>query len=152
MSKQCTKPKRKRDDLWFKDKVFTAYQADYLDAYNSDCDELNTAKVSHIATLSHYGLDALVEVYNHDNVNNNMINQAVQAMPSSEQSNILVIGSGIAGSDNSNQKRHHVINGINRSSHFWNTGTIRPESGWENSGCWLSEGAYSNRGMDDDGE
>ncbi|GJT68066.1 retrovirus-related pol polyprotein from transposon TNT 1-94 [Tanacetum coccineum] len=82
MSKQCTKPKRKRDDLWFKDKVLlvqaqtsgpiymshthttafladpgipegqatqtvithnAAYQADDLDAYDSDCDELNTA-------------------------------------------------------------------------------------------------------------
>ncbi|GJT00671.1 retrovirus-related pol polyprotein from transposon TNT 1-94 [Tanacetum coccineum] len=86
MSKQCTKPKRKRDDLWFKDKVLlvqaqangqilheeelvflvdpetaegqatqtfithnTAYQADDLDAYDSDCDELNTAKVALIA-------------------------------------------------------------------------------------------------------
>ncbi|GJV83718.1 hypothetical protein Tco_1523616 [Tanacetum coccineum] len=30
-----------------------------------------------MANLSHYGSDALVEVHNHDNVNNNMINQAV---------------------------------------------------------------------------
>ncbi|GJU94700.1 hypothetical protein Tco_1319456 [Tanacetum coccineum] len=78
----CTKPKRKRDDSWFKDKVLlvqaqasgqilheeelaflvdlgipegqaiqtvithnAAYQADDLDAYDSDCDELNTAKM-----------------------------------------------------------------------------------------------------------
>nr|GEU63809.1 retrovirus-related Pol polyprotein from transposon TNT 1-94 [Tanacetum cinerariifolium] len=83
MSKQCTKPKRKRYDAWFKDKVLlvqaqangqilheeelaflvdpeitegqatqtaithnAAYQADDLDAYDSDCDELNTAKLS----------------------------------------------------------------------------------------------------------
>ncbi|GJS70939.1 hypothetical protein Tco_0703780 [Tanacetum coccineum] len=58
--------------------------ADDLDAYNYDCDELNTAKVALMANLSHYGLDALDEVHNHDNVDNNMINQAVQAMPSSE--------------------------------------------------------------------
>nr|GEZ03029.1 hypothetical protein [Tanacetum cinerariifolium] len=32
---------------------------------------------------------ALAEVHNHDNVNNNMINQAVHAMPFSEQSNIV---------------------------------------------------------------
>ncbi|GKB46140.1 retrovirus-related pol polyprotein from transposon TNT 1-94 [Tanacetum coccineum] len=126
MSKQCTKPKRKRDDSWFKDKVLlvqaqangqilheeelafladpgiaegqatqtvithnAAYQADDLDAYDSDCDELNTAKVALMANLSHYGSDALAEVHNHDNVNNNMINQAVQAMPSSEQSNVV---------------------------------------------------------------
>ncbi|GKD59693.1 hypothetical protein Tco_1297202, partial [Tanacetum coccineum] len=68
-----------------------AYQANDLDAYDSDCDELNTTKVDLMANLSHYGSDALVEVYNHDNVDNNMINQAVQAMPSSEQSNIVVV-------------------------------------------------------------
>ncbi|GKB44661.1 retrovirus-related pol polyprotein from transposon TNT 1-94, partial [Tanacetum coccineum] len=121
MSKQCTKPRRKRDDSWFKDKVLlvqaqasgqilheeelafladpgipegqatqtvithnAAYQANDLDAYDSDCDELNTAKVALMANLSHYGSDALAEVHNHDNVNNNMINQAVQAMPSFE--------------------------------------------------------------------
>ncbi|GJZ02796.1 hypothetical protein Tco_0520757, partial [Tanacetum coccineum] len=54
-----------------------AYQADDLDVYDSDCDELNTAKVS------------LAEVHNYDNMNNNMLNQAVQAMPSSKQSNIV---------------------------------------------------------------
>ncbi|GJX95234.1 hypothetical protein Tco_0349820 [Tanacetum coccineum] len=66
-----------------------AYQADDLDAYDSDCDELNTAKVALMANLSHYGSDALAEVHNHDNMNNNMLNQAVQAMPSSEQSNVV---------------------------------------------------------------
>ncbi|GJW77963.1 integrase, catalytic region, zinc finger, CCHC-type containing protein [Tanacetum coccineum] len=98
MSKQCTKPKRKRDDSWFKDKVLlvqaqasgqilheeelafladlripkgqatyivithnAAYQTNDLDAYDSNCDELNTAKVALMANLSHYGSDALVE-------------------------------------------------------------------------------------------
>ncbi|GKG14393.1 hypothetical protein Tco_0353993, partial [Tanacetum coccineum] len=93
MFKQCTKPKRKWDDSWFKDKVLlvqaeangqilhedelafladpriqegqatqtvithnVAYQADDLDAYDFDCDELNTAKVSLMANLSHYVL------------------------------------------------------------------------------------------------
>ncbi|GJV41440.1 retrovirus-related pol polyprotein from transposon TNT 1-94 [Tanacetum coccineum] len=82
MSKQCTKPKRKRDDSWFKDKVLlvqaqangqilheeelafladpgtaegqatqtvithnAAYQADDLDAYDSDWMKINTAKL-----------------------------------------------------------------------------------------------------------
>ncbi|GJR53209.1 retrovirus-related pol polyprotein from transposon TNT 1-94 [Tanacetum coccineum] len=58
-----------------------AYQADDLDAYDSDCDELNTAKVALMANLSHYGLDVLAEVYNTDNIDNNMINQDVQARP-----------------------------------------------------------------------
>ncbi|GKA37823.1 hypothetical protein Tco_0724388 [Tanacetum coccineum] len=66
-----------------------AYQADDLDAYDSDCDELNTAKVALMANLSHYGSDALAEVHNPDNVDNNMINQGVQVMPSSEQSNVV---------------------------------------------------------------
>nr|GEZ22311.1 hypothetical protein [Tanacetum cinerariifolium] len=97
MSKQCTKPKRKIDHLWFKDKVLlvqaqengqilheeelafladlgiakgqatqpvithnATYQADDLDAYDSDCDELNTTKVTFTANLSHYGSDALL--------------------------------------------------------------------------------------------
>ncbi|GJR33224.1 hypothetical protein Tco_1109456 [Tanacetum coccineum] len=66
-----------------------AYQADDLDAHDSDCDELNTAKVALMANLSHYGSNALTKVHNHDNMNNNMLNQVVQAMPSSEQSNVV---------------------------------------------------------------
>ncbi|GJV67544.1 hypothetical protein Tco_1483053 [Tanacetum coccineum] len=126
MSRQFTKPKRKRDDSWFKEKVLlvqaqahgqilneeelafladpdipegqstqtvithnAAYQADDLDAYDSDCDELNSAKVALMANLSHYGSDALAEVHNHDNMNNNVVNQAVQMMPSSQQSNVV---------------------------------------------------------------
>ncbi|GKB91757.1 hypothetical protein Tco_0964029 [Tanacetum coccineum] len=65
------------------------YQADDLDAYDSNCDELNTAKVALMANLSYYGSDALAEVHNHDNVDNNMINQAVQAMSSSEESKVI---------------------------------------------------------------
>nr|GFA24597.1 hypothetical protein [Tanacetum cinerariifolium] len=38
-----------------------AYQADDLDAYDSDCDELNFAKVALMANLSHYGSDNLAE-------------------------------------------------------------------------------------------
>nr|GEV20759.1 hypothetical protein [Tanacetum cinerariifolium] len=126
MSEQCTKPKRKRDESWFKDKVLlvqaqangqilhekelaflvdpgiaegqatqtvitksAVYQADNLDAYDSDCDELNTAKVALMDNLSHYGLDALTEVHNPDNMDKNMINQGVQVMPSFEKSNVL---------------------------------------------------------------
>ncbi|GJY63442.1 hypothetical protein Tco_0464902 [Tanacetum coccineum] len=66
-----------------------AYQADDLDAYDSDCDELNTVKVALMANLSHYGSDALAEVHNHDNMNNNMLNQAVHVMLSSAQSNVV---------------------------------------------------------------
>nr|GEX39837.1 retrovirus-related Pol polyprotein from transposon TNT 1-94 [Tanacetum cinerariifolium] len=39
----------------------TAYQADDLDAYDSDCDEINSTKISLMANLSHYGSDNLDE-------------------------------------------------------------------------------------------
>ncbi|GJR07107.1 retrovirus-related pol polyprotein from transposon TNT 1-94 [Tanacetum coccineum] len=64
MSRQCTKPKRKRDDTWFKEKVLLVQaqaHTDDLDAYDSDCDKLNSAKVTLMANLSHYGSDALAE-------------------------------------------------------------------------------------------
>nr|GEZ79676.1 retrovirus-related Pol polyprotein from transposon TNT 1-94 [Tanacetum cinerariifolium] len=116
MSKQCTKPKRKRDAEWFKDKVLlvqaqangqvlqekelefladpgtaesssnqtvittnAAYQVDDLDAYDSDCDELNSAKISLMANLSHYGSDNLAELNNQDNKANHLIHQEMQS-------------------------------------------------------------------------
>nr|GEX83627.1 hypothetical protein [Tanacetum cinerariifolium] len=92
-NRRCTKPKRKRDEAWFKDKnVVTnhaAYQADDLDAYDSDCYELNSAKIALMANFSHYGSNNLAEVHNQDNVTNNVIYQDVQETLTSEQSNIL---------------------------------------------------------------
>ncbi|GKF37980.1 retrovirus-related pol polyprotein from transposon TNT 1-94, partial [Tanacetum coccineum] len=98
IAKQCTKPKRKRDETWFNDKVLlvkaqasgqvltkeeiafladpglpdtqtsqtvithnATYQAENLDAYDSDCDELNSAKIALMANLSRNGSDALTE-------------------------------------------------------------------------------------------
>nr|GFB12461.1 hypothetical protein [Tanacetum cinerariifolium] len=61
MSKQCTKLKRKRDEAWFKDNVL----------------------------LSHYGFDNLAEVHNPDNGTNNVLDQDVQEISISEQSNIM---------------------------------------------------------------
>nr|GEV89055.1 retrovirus-related Pol polyprotein from transposon TNT 1-94 [Tanacetum cinerariifolium] len=98
MSKQCTKPKRKRDAEWFKDKTSSnkyvvtnnaAYQTNDLDAYDFDCDELNSTKIALMANLSHYGYDNLAEVNNQDNMTNNMINQDVQEPSTSEQSTLL---------------------------------------------------------------
>nr|GFD50836.1 hypothetical protein [Tanacetum cinerariifolium] len=91
MSKQCTKPKRKRDESWFKDKLLlvqaqankqilheeelafladlgiveaqstqnvithnAVYHVDDLDAYDSDCEEINSAKITLMENLSHY--------------------------------------------------------------------------------------------------
>nr|GEZ05730.1 hypothetical protein [Tanacetum cinerariifolium] len=66
-----------------------AYQADDLDTYDSDCDEINSAKIALMVNLSHYGPDNLAEVHNPDNVTNNVIDQVVQAMPIFEQPNIM---------------------------------------------------------------
>ncbi|GKE76554.1 hypothetical protein Tco_1542674 [Tanacetum coccineum] len=64
-----------------------AYQADDLDAYDSDCDELNSAKIALMVNLSRNGSDALTEVHNPDNLAYDLINQSEQIMTSSEQSN-----------------------------------------------------------------
>ncbi|GKC15504.1 hypothetical protein Tco_1012286 [Tanacetum coccineum] len=42
--------------------------------------KITNAKFALMANLSHYGSDALAEVYNLDNLDNNMINQAVQSV------------------------------------------------------------------------
>nr|GEW60731.1 uncharacterized mitochondrial protein AtMg00810-like [Tanacetum cinerariifolium] len=92
ISKQCTKPKRKRDDARFKDKVLltvithnAAYQADDLDAYDSDCDELNTAKVALMVNLTHYSSDVFAE-YVHETQQ-----AAVQNSNSSAQQDALIL-------------------------------------------------------------
>nr|GEW25512.1 hypothetical protein [Tanacetum cinerariifolium] len=46
-----------------------AYQADDLDAYDSDCDEINSAKIALMANLSHYGLDNITEYTNESQYN-----------------------------------------------------------------------------------
>ncbi|GKC28250.1 hypothetical protein Tco_1035544 [Tanacetum coccineum] len=66
-----------------------AYQADDLDAYDSDCDEISTAKAFLMANLSSYGADVLSEVPISDNTNNDMINQSVHEMPYSESSHFV---------------------------------------------------------------
>nr|GFA97290.1 hypothetical protein [Tanacetum cinerariifolium] len=66
-----------------------AYQADDLDAYDSECDELNSAKIALMENLSHYGSDNLAEVNNHDNRANYLTHQEMQVPSTSEQSNIL---------------------------------------------------------------
>ncbi|GJX88709.1 retrovirus-related pol polyprotein from transposon TNT 1-94 [Tanacetum coccineum] len=63
------------------------YQADDLDAYDSDCDKLNTAKVSLMANLSRYGSDVLAEV--HNPATTDMMNQGGQVTSSYEQSSVV---------------------------------------------------------------
>nr|GEY80612.1 hypothetical protein [Tanacetum cinerariifolium] len=44
-----------------------AYQEDDLDAYDSDCDEINSAKIALMENLSHYGSDNLAEALGFQN-------------------------------------------------------------------------------------
>ncbi|GJZ23990.1 reverse transcriptase domain-containing protein [Tanacetum coccineum] len=66
-----------------------AYQANDLDAYDYDCGEISTAKAVLIANFSSYGSNFLSEVPYSNNTHNDMLNQSVQEMPYSEQTNIL---------------------------------------------------------------
>nr|GEY25639.1 hypothetical protein [Tanacetum cinerariifolium] len=66
-----------------------AYQGDDLDAYDLDCDELNSAKVALMANLSHYGSDNLAEVNNQHFMPNHLNHQEMQVPSTSEQSTIL---------------------------------------------------------------
>nr|GFA14412.1 hypothetical protein [Tanacetum cinerariifolium] len=82
MSKQCTKPRRKRDAELFKDKVLLVQaqangqvlQEEELEFLaDPDCDELNSAKVALMANLSHYGSDTLAESNNESTSDSNII-------------------------------------------------------------------------------
>nr|GEX59940.1 hypothetical protein [Tanacetum cinerariifolium] len=67
MARQCTQPKRPRNAAWFKEKLLlaeaqeTAFQTEGLDAYDSDCDDLSSAKSVLMANLSSYDLEVLSE-------------------------------------------------------------------------------------------
>nr|GEX95888.1 hypothetical protein [Tanacetum cinerariifolium] len=93
MSKQCIKPKMKQDDSWFKDKVLLVQaQANGQILYEEELAflaDLGITEVALMTNLSRYGLYALAEVHNLDNMDNNMINQGIQARPSSEQSSVM---------------------------------------------------------------
>ncbi|GKA67649.1 hypothetical protein Tco_0767566, partial [Tanacetum coccineum] len=64
-----------------------AFQTDDLDAYDSDCDDISSAKAVIMANLLSYGSDVLFEVPQHDTYqNDNMLNQSVQETQYFEQS------------------------------------------------------------------
>nr|GEZ92210.1 integrase, catalytic region, zinc finger, CCHC-type, peptidase aspartic, catalytic [Tanacetum cinerariifolium] len=66
-----------------------AYQADDLDAYDSDCDEINSAKIALMAKLSHYGSDNIVEVNNPEIRINSVNHQERLVQSTSEQFSTL---------------------------------------------------------------
>ncbi|GJY04759.1 hypothetical protein Tco_0370699 [Tanacetum coccineum] len=77
------------------------YQADDLDAYDSDYDEISTAKAVFMANLSSYGLDVLSEPENEITSDNNIIpysqylletqNTAVHDTNSSAQQDAMIL-------------------------------------------------------------
>nr|GFB63711.1 hypothetical protein [Tanacetum cinerariifolium] len=60
-----------------------------LDAYDSDCDEINSAKIALMANLSHYGSDNLAEVNNSEIEANYLTHQERQVQLTSEQFSTL---------------------------------------------------------------
>nr|GEX93059.1 reverse transcriptase domain-containing protein [Tanacetum cinerariifolium] len=56
-----------------------AYQADDLDAYDLDCDEINSAKIALMENLSHYGSDNLAE-YMNESQSNTVQNSTLPAL------------------------------------------------------------------------
>ncbi|GJT09294.1 ribonuclease H-like domain-containing protein [Tanacetum coccineum] len=99
IAKQCTKPKRKRDETWFNDKVLlvqaqasgqalTEEEIAFLaDPGLPDIQTSSDTKIALMANLSRNGSDALTEVLNPDNLTYDLFNQSEQIMTSSEQSN-----------------------------------------------------------------
>nr|GEW13770.1 putative reverse transcriptase domain-containing protein [Tanacetum cinerariifolium] len=66
-----------------------AYQADHLDAYDSDCDNFSTAKAFLTTNLSSHGSDFLSDVPHFENTYNDMLNQSVQEMSYFEQTRLV---------------------------------------------------------------
>ncbi|GJU98996.1 hypothetical protein Tco_1328267 [Tanacetum coccineum] len=121
MARQCTKPKRPRNSAWFKENMLlvqaqeygqnAAFQTDDLDAYDSDCDDISSAKAVLMANLSSYDSDVLSENFvqslidyvldNEITSNSNIIsydqylqqtqNESVQDTNSSAQQDSLII-------------------------------------------------------------
>nr|GEU31885.1 hypothetical protein [Tanacetum cinerariifolium] len=75
MARQCTMPKRQRNSAWFKTTIplNAAFQTDDLDAYDSDCDDISSAKAVLMANLSSYDSDVLSETS--EQMSNHVTNQ-----------------------------------------------------------------------------
>ncbi|GJY82742.1 hypothetical protein Tco_0496118 [Tanacetum coccineum] len=65
-----------------------AFKIDDLDAYDSDCDDISSAKAILTANLLSYGSDVLFEVPHSNTYQNDMTNQSVQEMQYFEQTPI----------------------------------------------------------------
>ncbi|GJR12461.1 hypothetical protein Tco_0795113 [Tanacetum coccineum] len=66
-----------------------SYQADDLDAYDSDCEDFSIAKAVLMANLYSYGSYVLSKVPYSENTHTDMLNQSVQEMSYSEQTHLV---------------------------------------------------------------
>ncbi|GJR70097.1 retrovirus-related pol polyprotein from transposon TNT 1-94 [Tanacetum coccineum] len=82
MARQCTQPKRPRNASWYKEKEIqaqtviphkAAFQAEDLDTYDSECDDLSTAQAVLMANISNYGSDIISEEKANKEQNNESI-------------------------------------------------------------------------------
>nr|GEX71208.1 reverse transcriptase zinc-binding domain-containing protein [Tanacetum cinerariifolium] len=91
MSKQCTKPRRKRDAEWFKDKVLLVQaQANGQVLQEEELEFLaDPAKIALMANLSHYGSDNIAEVNNPEIRVNSVNHQERHVQSTSEQFSTL---------------------------------------------------------------
>ncbi|GJU33098.1 hypothetical protein Tco_1176687 [Tanacetum coccineum] len=92
IAKQCTKPKRKRAETWFNDKVLLVQAQASGQALTEEEIALSFGKpglpkIALMENLSRNGSNALTEVHNPDNLTYDLFNQSEQIMTSSEQSN-----------------------------------------------------------------
>ncbi|GJT68712.1 retrovirus-related pol polyprotein from transposon TNT 1-94 [Tanacetum coccineum] len=83
MARQCTQSKRRRDATLFKEKT------DDLDSYDSNCDDISSAKAVLMANLSSCDSDVLSEIQYSDIFQNDMMNQSVQELQYYEQTSIV---------------------------------------------------------------
>nr|GEY75325.1 retrovirus-related Pol polyprotein from transposon TNT 1-94 [Tanacetum cinerariifolium] len=93
MVRQCLKPKRKRDAMWFRDKVLLVEAQGKGKVLNEEELELlaDPAKAVLMANLSSYSSDVLFEVPYSDNTHNATLNQTVHDINSSAQQDAMIL-------------------------------------------------------------
>ncbi|GKA24475.1 retrovirus-related pol polyprotein from transposon TNT 1-94 [Tanacetum coccineum] len=98
MARQCTQPKRPRNEfqqiklrhLWYPHNgAFQKKKTKVLDTYDSDCNDLSTAKAVLMANISNYGSDIILEVPNSVTYLNDIDNHSVHALQDFEHSPVM---------------------------------------------------------------
>ncbi|GKA16187.1 retrovirus-related pol polyprotein from transposon TNT 1-94 [Tanacetum coccineum] len=129
-----------------------AYQADDLDAYDSDYDDFSTAKAVLMANLSSYASDVLSEAPHSENTHNDMLNQIVQEMPYSEQTHFVNYPENEITSDNNiiPYSQHELcliefVSDMNASSKTKSVKKFRKKEEWKPIGKMFTKIGYNWR-------